>query len=151
MRAGFRQREQAQLGKAAGAARGSRAAEALHQSRRVGQVDGGPVQADQATAAVPGARRAGLGTGPRHARKQLLERVGAEPDACLGDGGLVGQVRGGPGQAQPAQALQEAAQDLAVGCLGIQGQGDDVVDHQPGRQLALPLALPVRIGKHGLD
>ncbi len=116
-----------------------------------GQVDRGAVQADQPAAAVPGARRAGLGQRAGHAREQLPERVGAEPGPGSGDGGLAGQARVRAGRAQPAQALQQAAQDLAVGGLGIEGQRDDVVDHQAGRQLTLPLAPAAGVGEHGID
>jgi hypothetical protein len=86
VRAGLGQGEQAQLGKAAGAARGGRAAEALVQRRGIGQIDGGAVQADQSMAAIPGPGRAGLGERACYALEQLLERVGAEPGPCLGDG-----------------------------------------------------------------
>src|SRR4051794_35322160 len=52
---------------------------------------------------------------------------------------VIADLSAGARSVPPAHALEQAAQDLAVGGLGIQGQGDDVVDHQPCRQL--PLAL----------
>jgi hypothetical protein len=118
---------------------------------RVGQVDGGAVQADQPAAAIPGTLGAGLGERARHAGEQLLERGGPEPGSCLGDGRLVGQGESRAAPVQPAHALEQAAQDLAIGGLGIKRQGHDVVDHQPGRQLPLTPALPAGIGQHGVD
>ena len=118
---------------------------------RIGQVDGGAIQAHQALAAIPGTLCARLGERARHPGEQLLERCGPEPGSRLGDGRLVGQgeIRAAP--VQPAHALEQAAQDLAIGGLGIKRQGHDVVDHQPCRQLPLALALPAGVGEHGVD
>jgi hypothetical protein len=99
VRAGLGQRQQAQLGEAAGAARCRGTAEALLERRGIGQVDGGAVQADQPAAAIPGTWRLGRGERARHAGERLFQRGGAETGSRLGDGRLVGQGRLGSLQA----------------------------------------------------
>ena len=91
MRARLGEGQQAQLRKAALAARGWRTAEALHEFGRVGQIDRGAVQADQPAPAIPGAGRVGGGKRRGNARKQRLERGRTEPGAGPADGGLVSQ------------------------------------------------------------
>ena len=98
-----------------------------------------------------GAGRVGLGQRARHPGEQLLERGGPEPRPRLGDRRLVGHRHRRAAHAQPAHPLEQAAQDLAIGSLRIEGQGHDIVDHQPRRQLPLPPTLPASIGQHGID
>src|SRR3954454_21288957 len=52
---------------------------------------------------------------------------------------------------EPAQALQEAAQDLAGAGAHVERQGDRVVDHNLGRQVALALARPAGLGQDPAD
>jgi hypothetical protein len=52
-----------------------------------------------------------------------------------------------PGAPEPAQILQEAAQDLAGAGAHVEREGDDVVDHDVGRQVALALARPAGLGQ----
>jgi hypothetical protein len=52
---------------------------------------------------------------------------------------------------QPADPLQQAAQNLAVGRLGEQHQRHHVVDNQAGRQLTVALTLLARVAQHSID
>src|SRR3954464_13594814 len=52
---------------------------------------------------------------------------------------------------EPAQALQEAAQDLAGAGAHVERQGNRVVDHNLGRQVAFALARPAGLGKDPTD
>ena len=98
-----------------------------------------------------GPRQTRLGKWLRDAREQFLQRRSPEPDARPRDRRLAGKSNIRPAQLQPAHAFQQAAQDLAIRGLGIQCQGHDIVDHEPRRQLALPLALATGGGEHGID
>src|SRR5215210_8060738 len=56
-----------------------------------------------------------------------------------------------PRAPEPAQALQEAAQDLAGAGAHVERQGNGVVDHNLGRQVALALARPAGLGQNPTD
>jgi hypothetical protein len=135
------QRHQTQLRKPARPAGSARSAVAVFERRRVGQVNRGAVDADQAPPLIPGPGRARLGQGPRHRGIKLAQRFRPQPGAGLGDGRFAGDRNMLGAAAQPAQAFDQAPQDLAAGHRAVQRQGDHIVDHQLCRQLPLPTAV----------
>ena len=146
VRAVLDQRHETQLGESARAAAGLGTPEGGAVLLGVGHVQAGPVQADQPPLTVPRALGGGHRDRPRHPLVQATQRRLAQAGAGLRDAALARHLDrlGAP---EPAQSLQEAAQDLAGAGAGVERQRDGVVDHDVGRQVALALARLAGLGQ----
>jgi len=75
----------------------------------------------------------------------------SQPRARLRDPGLPGDLQGGRGAGQPLQALEHAAQHLAIGDLHVEREGHHVVDDHVRGQLAVALTGAPGLGQDLVD
>jgi len=149
MGAALDQGDETDLRIGAGAPGGGGATELGLDGRVLGDIQGAAVDADDAPLAIPGPRSLWRGNGMDDLIVKALEGLPTEAGAGLGDGRLPGDMQLVRGALQPAEAFHEAAQDLPAGGLGEQSQGDDVIDHHMGRQVAMALACASGFPEHG--
>jgi hypothetical protein len=142
--AGFHQADEAELRIGATPARGTRTSEGSHVGCLIGHFLGAAVDAHQAPVSIPRPFRLSLRQRPNGLLVQLLDRLHTEPAAGLGNPRLTGHRNNPKRPRGPAQALQKTAQNLAVGSLRVERQGDDVVHHHRRRKLPLPQTGPTR-------
>ena len=150
MRAVLHQSYEAKLRESALATAGARRPEAGTVLLGVGHIQAGAVQADQPPLPIPrplgGVRR----NRAHHLLVELAQRRLAQAGAGLRDTAPARHLDR-PSAPEPAQALQEAAQDLAGAGAHVERQGNRVVDHNLGRQVALALARPAGLGQDPTD
>src|SRR3954464_8609347 len=119
-------------------------------SRQEGHIQAGPVQADQPPRPIPRPLGGSHRNRAHHLLVELAQRRLAQAGAGLRDTAPARHLDR-PSAPEPAQALQEAAQDLAGAGAPVERQGNRVVDHNLSRQVALTLARPPGLGQHPTD
>src|SRR5215208_4051581 len=150
MRAVLYQSHEAKLREGALATAGARIPKAGAVLLGVGHIQAGAVQADQPPRPIPrplgGVRR----NRPDPLLIQAMQRRRAQAGAGLRNAAPARHLDrlSAP---EPAQALQEAAQDLAGAGTHVERQGNSVVDHNLSRQIALALARPAGLGQDPTD
>src|SRR3982750_4023072 len=150
MRAVFDQSHEAKLRKSALATAGAWIPQARAVLLGVGHTQAGAVQADQPPRPIPRP----LGGSHRKRAHHLLVELAQWRLAQAGAGLRDAAPARHPDRLsapEPAQALQEAAQDLARAGAHVEGQRNRVVDHNLGRKIALALARPAGLGQDPTD
>ncbi len=139
MRAVLDQRHEAQLWKGAHSATRSRATKGLVIGALVGDLQGAAIHAHQPQATVPSPLGGGHGNRLDQRVVQLLQRFPPQAPTGLRDARVAGDLERDRRVQQPLHAFEQTTQHFAVGRLHVQPQGDGIVDHHMGRQVALAL------------
>jgi hypothetical protein len=117
----------------------------------VRKIQAAPINAYQVPLAEEGSRCRLRGNGPDNLIMQQTHGLPAQAGSSLGDAGFGRNVEVHLSIGQPLGAFHKAPKHLAVGSLHVEGQRDDVVDDDMGREVALAGTGSARPSQDVLD
>ena len=138
------QRDKPNLREGARAATGPGAPKGVRIALLIGDIQSTAVYADQMPTPIPAPRFRRPPHRADHGIMQGLQRFGPQARPGLRDTRPAHHPGACRRVAQPLQAFQQAAQDLAVRRLHVERQSDHVIDHHVRGQVPLTDTLPTR-------